>query len=304
MSEEETASSSASQRVGPGLEPDPGTVSLVPLTRRDLMSQAEDLADTGNLSVRVNQSLLHPPPPTVPAGHQAPPPPRSPPLLGQHLPGGLGPVVVPVDASEYINSTWSCGGLLANVFVLINLLGQLGSCLLILSRNFVQPACWALFGIIVLQVDTPVWTGPNLQFSDQSEPRVQRDTTTLSFMPSHQKFRTFFDTTYSVHRDISTCSSEKEFLQDLLGTALMLMVAVGFKTKLAALTLVVWLLCINVIFNAFWNVPTYTAIHDFLKCEFFQTTSVIGGLPLVVVLGPGGVSWTRRRKSGEEEESV
>ncbi|MEQ2234523.1 hypothetical protein ILYODFUR_032576 [Ilyodon furcidens] len=29
MSEEETASSSASQRVGPGLEPDPGTVSVV-----------------------------------------------------------------------------------------------------------------------------------------------------------------------------------------------------------------------------------------------------------------------------------
>ncbi|MEQ2293229.1 Surfeit locus protein 4 [Ameca splendens] len=49
-----------------------------------------------------------------------------------------------MDQSEYINSTWSCGGLLANVLVRINLLGQLGSWLLILSRNFVQPACCAL----------------------------------------------------------------------------------------------------------------------------------------------------------------
>ncbi|MEQ2169893.1 hypothetical protein GOODEAATRI_029693, partial [Goodea atripinnis] len=86
-------------------------------------------------------------------------------------------------------------------------------------------------------------------------------------------------------------------LQDLVDTGLMLRVAVGFKTKLAALTLVICLLCINVTFSAFWNVPTYTAIHDFLKYDFFQTTSGIGGL-LLVALGPGGVS------VDEEEESV
>ncbi|MEQ2216509.1 hypothetical protein XENOCAPTIV_017395 [Xenoophorus captivus] len=147
MSEEETVSSSASQRVGPGLEPDPGTVSLVTeMGHRDLMSQAEDLADKVAL---INQPVL------------------------------------------------------------------------------------------------PGWT----------------------------------------------------VLQDLGDTGLMLMVAVGFKTKLAALTLVICLLCINVTFSAFWNVPTYTAIHDFLKYDFFQTTSGIGGL-LLVALGPGGVS------VDEEEESV
>ena len=54
-------------------------------------------------------------------------------------------------------------------------------------------------------------------------------------------------------------------LQDVLGTILMVLVAVGYKTKLASL-------------------------RDFLKYDFFQTTSVIGGLLLVVALGPGGVS--------------
>lgn len=87
-----------------------------------------------------------------------------------------------------------------------------------------------------------------------------------------------------------------QFLQNVVGTALMVLVAVGFKTKLAALTLVAWLLCINFTINAFWSVPSYTPMHDFLKYDFFQTTSVIGGLLLVVALGPGGVSMDEKKK--------
>ncbi|XP_008299088.1 surfeit locus protein 4-like [Stegastes partitus] len=56
------------------------------------------------------------------------------------------------EQSEYIDTTWSCGRFLANVFVFINLLGQLGGCVLILSRNFVQYACCGLFAVIALQV--------------------------------------------------------------------------------------------------------------------------------------------------------
>lgn len=87
-----------------------------------------------------------------------------------------------------------------------------------------------------------------------------------------------------------------QILQNLVGTALIVLVAVGFKTKLAALTLVAWLLCINFTFNAFWSIPSYKPMHDFLKYDFFQTTSVIGGLMLVVALGPGGVSMDEKKK--------
>ncbi|CAK6980550.1 surfeit 4%2C like, partial [Scomber scombrus] len=95
-----------------------------------------------------------------------------------------------------------------------------------------------------------------------------------------------------LHFDLSLLS----VLQNLVGTALMVLVAVGFKTKLAALTLVVWLFCINVTINSFWTVPSYKPTHDFLKYDFFQTTSVIGGLLLVVAMGPGGVSMDEKKK--------
>uniref|UniRef100_A0A8C2GLC7 Surfeit locus protein 4 n=1 Tax=Cyprinus carpio TaxID=7962 RepID=A0A8C2GLC7_CYPCA len=55
------------------------------------------------------------------------------------------------EQKEYIETTWGCGVFLATLFVLINLLGQLGGCILILSRNFVQYACFGLFGLIALQ---------------------------------------------------------------------------------------------------------------------------------------------------------
>ncbi|KAM4578092.1 surfeit 4, like [Fundulus diaphanus] len=219
------------------------------------------------------------------------------------------------DQSGYINSTWGCGGLLANAFVLINLLGQLGSCVLILSRNFVEPACCALFGIIALQMVaySMLW---DLRFLMRN--LALGGGLLLLLAECRQEARSVFAGVPSVaqrrspkhllqlggrvllilmfmtllHLELSALS----VLKDLVGTALVLLVAVGFKTKLAALTLVAWLLCINVTFNAFWSVPAYSAFHDFLKYDFFQTTSVIGGLLLVVALGPGGVSVDEKKK--------
>uniref|UniRef100_A0A3Q2H0E3 Surfeit locus protein 4 n=1 Tax=Equus caballus TaxID=9796 RepID=A0A3Q2H0E3_HORSE len=205
---------------------------------------------------------------------------------------------------DYIDSTWNCGYLLASSFVFLNLLGQLTGCILVLSRNFVQYACFGLFGIIALQVDT-AWNlalGGGLLLllaESRSEGKsmfagvpTMRESSPKQYMQLGGRVLLVLMFMTLLHFDASFFS----ILQNIVGTALMILVAVGFKTKLAALTLVVWLFAINVYFNAFWTIPVYKPMHDFLKYDFFQTMSVIGGLLLVVALGPGGVSMDEKKK--------
>jgi len=56
------------------------------------------------------------------------------------------------EQSKYMDMSWNCGMFLATVFVLINLVGQLGGCILILLQKHVRIACGVLFFIVVLQV--------------------------------------------------------------------------------------------------------------------------------------------------------
>ena len=107
----------------------------------------------------------------------------------------------------------------------------------------------------------------------------------------------------------------------LLGAVACVMVVVGFKAKWSAVMLVVILSVFNLLVNNFWTVsfdffPLLLAIvegffantdilsqlhhnhphKDFAKYDFFQILSIVGGLLLLVNMGPGQFSVDEKKK--------
>ncbi|EDO16514.1 hypothetical protein Kpol_513p30 [Vanderwaltozyma polyspora DSM 70294] len=70
--------------------------------------------------------------------------------------------------------------------------------------------------------------------------------------------------------------------------------AIGYKTKFASMVLVLILTFYNVIYNNYWFHDA--SKRDFLKYEFYQNLSIIGGLLLVTNTGAGEISVDEKKK--------
>ncbi|KAI8986496.1 SURF4 family-domain-containing protein [Pilobolus umbonatus] len=82
----------------------------------------------------------------------------------------------------------------------------------------------------------------------------------------------------------------------LCGLAACGMVAVGFKARWSAMFLVLFLSVLNVFVNNFWSVKHSYYKRDFLRYDFFQSLSTVGGFLLLISTGPGGLSYDEKKK--------
>jgi len=215
---------------------------------------------------------------------------------------------------DYMNATWNCGYFIALLLVLINLVGQLGAVCMVLLRKKVEYACGVLFGIIIIQTIAYqiIW---DFQFllrnvalsgglalvvaESQKEaknlfagvPSLGENKPKTYLMLGGRILLVFMFITL-IRPEFSITS----MFQIFVGGMLMALVAIGFKTKLSSFLLVIWLSIFNLWVNSFWNIPQYKPMRDFIKYDFFQTMSVIGGLLMLVCIGPGGVSMDEHKK--------
>lgn len=73
-------------------------------------------------------------------------------------------------------------------------------------------------------------------------------------------------------------------------------IIVGYKTKFAAFVLTLLLFSYNMFVNQFWKYSSHEGTRDFLKYEFFQTLSIVGGLLIIVNAGAGELSLDEKKK--------
>jgi len=94
---------------------------------------------------------------------------------------------------------------------------------------------------------------------------------------------------------ILTAPSLFNVVSSILLLALSIMVCVGFKTEWSAIVLVIVLFVSAICMYPFWAV--HERLVDYYKYYFFQTLSVMGGLMLLALHGPGGISLDGQKKA-------
>lgn len=86
------------------------------------------------------------------------------------------------------------------------------------------------------------------------------------------------------------------FLLVLVGFVSCISVAVGYKAKFSAVALSALLMFYNFAVNHYWSYSYQDSRRDFLRYEYFQTLSIIGGLLIMVTSGAGELSFDEKKK--------
>jgi len=216
---------------------------------------------------------------------------------------------------EYVMLMWGISHFFGSIFVFINLVGQLSAVAMVVNRFKVDLACGILIFIIALQsiafcivldflfflrhlalcgavflVAVESWTEDKSTFA--GVPSMGEDKRPKMYLQLAGRVLLAFMFLTLLRFE----SKPVEILYTTITSVLMGLITVGYKTKLSALVLIGFLLIHNVSHNCFWTIAPGRPLRDYLKYDFFQTFSFVGGLLMVVVIGPGEVSMDAKKK--------
>jgi len=210
---------------------------------------------------------------------------------------------------------WSCGWLIATILVTLRLIVCLViPCLLVLTRRHIGVACVCLSLHTVVHILFTL----NISFFNWSfwlyHLSLFGGILLLWLVETRPDARSLFATLPALYDDGNDARRKKKsYMQfvgrllciamyttrfrwewdmlpmsiNILNSMLLFLVAIGYKTKLSALVLVVVLVCNNLVRYPFWLDSERATYYMYM---FFQTMSLIGSLLFIVELGPGSVS--------------
>eukprot|EP00043_Microstomoeca_roanoka_P018905 m.206457 g.206457 ORF g.206457 m.206457 type:complete len:281 (-) comp16907_c4_seq1:1699-2541(-) len=237
-------------------------------------------------------------------------------ILSTYFEDGIRMVLQRNEQARYFKQTWRTGYTIAYIFVILNMVLQLAPAVMILLRKHVKASCACLFSVVVFQTiayrmlfdlhffmrNAAVAGGLLFILADD-----MKQATNIFSMPlfvgggSENKSTSWLQLAGRIliiimFMTLIMFDSALRVFIEIIGLVLVLAVAIGYQTKISAAILVTLLMVENMLLNAFWMVPTSSSRFDFKLYDFFQTMSVIGGLLMIVALGPGSVSLDQTKK--------
>ncbi|KII91216.1 hypothetical protein PLICRDRAFT_105192 [Plicaturopsis crispa FD-325 SS-3] len=205
---------------------------------------------------------------------------------------------------------------ISHIFLLINVITMLGASGAIVTKRYTEQAVGGLLGVVIIQGfgyglifdmnfflrNLSVIGGLFMVFSDSMVnrkkpfaglPSISETDRRKYFLLAGRVLLIFLFLGFIIQGEWSI----SRVFVSIFGLGACGMVAVGFKAKWSAAFLVLVLSIFNVFANNWWSVHSAHPQRDFLKYDFFQTLSIVGGLILLVNMGPGGLSVDEKKKT-------
>lgn len=236
-------------------------------------------------------------------------------LIGTFFEDGIRMWFQWADQRDYIGYHWEVPMLIGTLFVIFNLLAQLGGSLMVILRKKVRVACAILLSVVVIQTlaYNVLWSINfllrnlslvgclALLFAETFESGRQ---VLFAGVPNldnkrPQNWMQFIGRLLIVSMFLTVQSWELSLFyifETIIACVLMFLVTIGWRTKLSALILAAYLFLMNFYMNAFWTLDYHSPTRDLYKYDFFQMFSIIGGLLMLINLGPGKVSLDHARR--------